>query len=126
MRVLPPILNRHHDAETQRVVIDLDIPASLPHFAGHFDGYPILPGVAQLDWAIALARDTFPLPPKFKAVERLKFNAPVFPRCRLQLTLEYQPEQGQLNFTYCGSGHDGQTVSSGRVFFDAIPYEGQA
>ncbi len=119
MRVLPPILNRHHDAQTQRVVIDLDIPVSLPHFAGHFDGYPILPGVAQLDWAIALARETFALPPAFKAVERLKFNAPVLPPCRLQLTLDYQAAQGQLNFIYCGSGNEGQTVSSGRVLFAA-------
>ncbi|TAK91859.1 MAG: hypothetical protein EPO06_03950 [Burkholderiaceae bacterium] len=118
MSVLPPILQRQHDAANQRVVIEMDIPASLPHFSGHFDDHPILPGIAQLDWAIALAREVFPLPQKFQSVERLKFNAPVFPPNRLQLTLEYQAAQGQFNFSYCRSA-DGQTVSSGRVRFSS-------
>ena len=36
--------------------VDLRVPADLACFPDHFPGFPLLPGVVQLDWALALAR----------------------------------------------------------------------
>jgi 3-hydroxymyristoyl/3-hydroxydecanoyl-(acyl carrier protein) dehydratase len=34
----------------------LRVPPTLEHFRGHFPGFPILPGVVQLDWAVRFGR----------------------------------------------------------------------
>jgi acyl-coenzyme A synthetase/AMP-(fatty) acid ligase len=80
-------LNRS-DAE---VLAALDIHAGLSVFDGHFPASPILPGVAQLDWTLALARDCFALPEHFVRLEALKFVRPVQPGTRLMLSLQFKP-----------------------------------
>ncbi len=57
----------------------LDIHAGLTVFDGHFEIAPILPGVAQLDWALSLGRECFALPQHFVRLEALKFVRPVQP-----------------------------------------------
>lgn len=117
MRVLPTVLHQQSHAETGQVILELDIPASLPHFVGHFPGHPILAGVVQLDWAIAFARQFFQIPADFKAVEKLKFNAPVLPECQITLTLDHarlNPSESAVIFSYRKGV---QAVSSGRVVF---------
>jgi len=58
------------------------VPPALPCFAGHFPGQPLLPGVIQLQWAIALAEQQWPeqaAADKFSGTARLKFKAPIEP-----------------------------------------------
>ena len=66
----------------------LDIHAGLQVFAGHFPQEAILPGVAILDWTIALARVRFALPSYFLRFEALKFTLPVRAGTALLLHLE--------------------------------------
>lgn len=84
--------------EPQRASAALCIGPDLYHFQGHFPGQPILPGVAQIDWAIALARQVFPLPAHLARMESLKFQALIEPGARLVLDLEWKPEKSQLEF----------------------------
>lgn len=84
--------------EPGRAVVELLIGPDLYHFLGHFPEQPILPGVAQVDWAITLARQAFALPPRLKRMEALKFQALIQPGTRLLLELEWKPERGQLEF----------------------------
>ncbi|GMU44927.1 MAG: acyl-CoA synthetase [Xanthomonadales bacterium] len=84
--------------DAQRASAELWIGPDLYHFQGHFPSRPILPGVAQIDWAIALARLVFPLPPRLSRMETLKFQAMIEPGARLLLDLEWKPERGQLEF----------------------------
>lgn len=81
-----------------QATVELWISPDLYHFQGHFPQQPILPGVAQIDWAITLARQAFALPLNLKRMETLKFQALIQPGTRLLLDLEWRPERQQLEF----------------------------
>ena len=94
--------------------VELPLDASLAVFEGHFTQAAILPGVAQLDWAVQLAREVFPLPPQFLRMEALKFQRVARPGDVIRLDLEWQAERGTLVFRYV-SEHGPH--ASGRVVF---------
>ncbi|HBO78096.1 MAG TPA: AMP-dependent synthetase, partial [Cupriavidus sp.] len=54
-----------------------DIAEDLAIFDGHFPGAPIVPGVAQVDWVMALAPQRLAVPPRqrFARLDVLKFQA---------------------------------------------------
>jgi 3-hydroxymyristoyl/3-hydroxydecanoyl-(acyl carrier protein) dehydratase len=91
----------------------LDLTPDHPVFDGHFPGTPILPAVAQIDWALRLARAHFPVPAGFKAAHALKFLRIVQPPVRLSLRLAPAGEHA-VSFTY---SHRGSACSSGRIEF---------
>lgn len=91
----------------------LYVPASLGYFPGHFPEHPILPGVAQIDWVVALAQ---PLRLKggFKGMERIKFMRLIRPDTRLRLHLKTSPERSAVVFRF----YDEQgNYSSGQLSF---------
>ena len=110
------------DSETRTgsdaVTLDCYVPATLPHFAGHFPGMPILPGVVQIDWAVRLAARYFALPAGFRALDNIKFLAVVLPDTRLQLALKFDGTRKRLSFAYTSAA---RTFSSGHIVFDAEP-----
>ncbi|MFT4064797.1 AMP-binding protein [Paraburkholderia sp.] len=89
---------------------DLRVPPTLVHFAGHFPGLPILPGVVQVDWAARLAAAHWPQVRTLASVDRLKFMAPVPPGAVLELTLSYDAARRRVQFTY---RLDGRECASG-------------
>lgn len=93
---------------------ELDIQADLRVFDGHFPVAPVLPGVAQLDWAVSFGRECFPINGDFLRVETLKFQRPVRPGDRITLALTWRAAASTLVFAY-RSGE--QMHSSGRIVF---------
>jgi predicted hotdog family 3-hydroxylacyl-ACP dehydratase len=91
------------------------VPADLPHFAGHFPGEPLLPGVVQLEWALALARERLALAGEPCALEALKFREPLRPGQDFELRLE---AGSALHFEL---ESEGRALASGRVRCDAPP-----
>ncbi|WP_144155920.1 AMP-binding protein [Paraburkholderia sp. BCC1885] len=91
-------------------VYELHVPDTLVHFAGHFPGLPILPGVVQVDWAIRFAAAHVPAAGSPASIDRLKFMAPVPPGALLKLTLAHDAARQRIQFTYrlgerdCASG----------------------
>ncbi|QCP50608.1 AMP-dependent synthetase [Trinickia violacea] len=89
---------------------DLRVPPTLVHFAGHFPGLAILPGVVQIDWAMKLAAEQVEGVREIASIDRLKFMAPVPPGAVLQLTLAPDAARGRVRFAYrlgereCASG----------------------
>ena len=97
---------------TARVAVD----ASLAVFDGHFPDHPVLPGVAQVDWAIAWGRECFGVAGAFLRLEALKFPLPVAPGARLDLEWRWDAATGVLRFELRSE----QGVhSSGRAVFAA-------
>ncbi|MEO8062549.1 MAG: hypothetical protein ABI821_07355 [Pseudomonadota bacterium] len=98
----------------ERVNLALDITADLAAFNGHFPDTPILPAVAQIDWAVRIARAEFTLPARFQALRSLKFLAIVQPPVELTLDLTRAVDGRSVAFTYLRAG---TACSSGRIEF---------
>lgn len=94
------------------VALELELAADLPVFDGHFPGTPILPAVAQVDWALRLAREHFELPRHFCGLRSLKFLRIVQPPGRVALELVH--ERSTVSFAYSQSG---AACSTGRIEF---------
>ena len=109
---MPPAQWLQRDPAQARVA--LDVTPELAVFDGHFPGLPVLPGVAQLDWAIEFARTCFALPGRFVRAEALKFQRPVFPGMTLELQLDWRADATQLTFEFSSPAG---VHSGGRVVF---------
>jgi 3-hydroxymyristoyl/3-hydroxydecanoyl-(acyl carrier protein) dehydratase len=90
------------------------VPPALEHFRGHFPGFPILPGIVQLDWAVRLGRRHFQGLDDSTAVDNFKCQALVFPDAKL--TLELRRDETGLHFRYFDAQ---RTYSSGKIVFRA-------
>lgn len=96
--------------------LQLAMSADLAYFTGHFPQTPVLPGVVQVDWAIALGQTLLDRPRRFAGMEVLKFQRMVRPGDPLELHLRFDAERGKLYFTYSNAGI---TCSSGRIVLEA-------
>jgi 3-hydroxymyristoyl/3-hydroxydecanoyl-(acyl carrier protein) dehydratase len=90
----------------------LRVPRDLEYFTGHFPGVPIVPGVVQIQWAMALARRYLHLSAEFAGMEALKFRQVMGPDTEATLTLKYSAETSKLHFSF---ESDQGRHSSGRV-----------
>ncbi|MEQ8692034.1 MAG: hypothetical protein RIC89_14520 [Pseudomonadales bacterium] len=101
-----------HACDDRACQIVLWVDPQLIYFRGHFVDAPILPGVAQVHWAIDAATRAFNPTGRFSGIGRLKFKAPTQPHS--WLNLELQKEQNHIDFTF----RDAQQVrTEGRLLF---------
>ncbi|MFN2644739.1 MAG: hypothetical protein ABR570_07090 [Burkholderiales bacterium] len=94
------------------VTVQLFVPPTYEHFTGHFPGFPILPGVVQIDWAVRLARRHFGGLQASYGLDAFKCRSPVRPATHLTLTLACDPRR--LRFAYAEGE---RAISSGTVLF---------
>ena len=106
---------RELEADAGRVLLEVTAPANLLYFQGHFDVAPILPGVAQVEWAIQFGRRYFALPAHFRGINALKFQHVIRPDMPVQLELVHDTQKNSLNFRYLS---DAGQHASGRIQFD--------
>jgi hypothetical protein len=97
--------------------LTLQLPLELIHFDGHFPQAPVLPGVLQVAWALALAAPRLGTSTHCREMEALKFQRVLHPGDRVELSLHFdagQPsdDHGKLHFAY---HQDGAHCSSGRL-----------
>ncbi|MCF1488421.1 AMP-binding protein [Mitsuaria sp. RG] len=105
-----------HSRQGEELHLRLAVPLDLACFPGHFPQTPVLPGVVQVDWALALATSHLHLAQRFAGMEVLKFQQLVRPGDELLLTLRFDAERGKLYFAYTCAG---QPCSSGRIVLEA-------
>ncbi len=94
---LPEIQSQNIDGDEG--VFNLGIPLNHDIFQGHFPGYPILAGVAQLDWAMHFSAY---LGNDKRAAQnfKVKFHKIIAPDTPLVLRLKFDRVQERLYFTY--------------------------
>jgi len=95
-----------------RALLELTVPADLMYFDGHFHAAPVLPGVVQVDWAIAYGRQYLGLRGAFGGINALKFQQMIRPAHPVQLELVHDAVKGSLNFRYFS---DAGPHASGRI-----------
>lgn len=110
--LFPKILGEtSHDYQT---LLTLQIPEELAYFKGHFDEIPVVPGVAQIQWAVHYARQYLGLNLVFSHMEVVKFKELLLPGQQLQLSLHYLAQARKLEFCYRSESCE---YSSGRIYF---------
>ena len=110
MMLLPQVLSS--TASGDSAVYRIRVPPALEHLRGHFPGFPILPGIVQLDWAVRFGRLHFQGLAESSGVDNFKCQALVFPDA--ELTLELRREESGLHFRYFDAQ---RTYSSGKILF---------
>jgi len=95
-----------------RVLLELTVPPDLLYFDGHFSVAPVLPGVVQVDWAIAWGREYLGLGGAFGGINALKFQQMIRPLQPVQLELVHDTHKNSLNFRYFS---DAGAHASGRI-----------
>jgi acyl-coenzyme A synthetase/AMP-(fatty) acid ligase/3-hydroxymyristoyl/3-hydroxydecanoyl-(acyl carrier protein) dehydratase len=97
-----------------RVRVELRVPAGLVYFRGHFDDWPVLPGVAQLGLlAVREALATWPDLRALRRVRQLKFKRPIEPDEALALEL-VRHDDARIDFRIERAG---ELCSSGSLIF---------
>lgn len=102
-------LLQRHQHQLEAVIA---IEPSQPCFAGHFEGWPVLAGVVQIDWVMQLARQHLGCKQRFLGLQSVKFQQLVRPPLVMELLLEYVPQRGLLRFSY---RHGERLLSTGGI-----------
>jgi 3-hydroxymyristoyl/3-hydroxydecanoyl-(acyl carrier protein) dehydratase len=101
--------------EENRQTIEVRIPPDSPFFRGHFDDYPVLPGVVQVnDLVLRQVRTRWPSLQHLRRVVGLKFKSPIRPGDTLAVELQ-RSGAGKVQFQI---SCDGGAVSSGTLVFE--------
>ncbi|WAS98104.1 AMP-binding protein [Nannocystis punicea] len=95
--------------------VEVGVPADLAYFRGHFEGMPVLPGVAQLTALVvpqvaALRPELGPL----RRAARLKFTRPIAPGDALVLRLEVRGTNVRFSLARAG-----EVVTAGALEYEA-------
>jgi 3-hydroxymyristoyl/3-hydroxydecanoyl-(acyl carrier protein) dehydratase len=115
MNTLPRVIASEWLTE-KSLLLTLGIAPEAVVFQGHFPGQPILPGVAQIDWAVRFSHHYFGDIGIFSGMERIKFHRIVQPQARMRLRLDRQSARGRLIFDY-RQATDGLLCASGCLRF---------
>ena len=112
MKALPTVLAKR--TEPGGGEIEILVAKNNPWFAGHFPGHPILPGVAQIAWAVHYAAELYAGTPPPPGLEQVKFKRPILPGTRLTLRLTRAADGTRLHYEYRDAE---QSYSSGVLDF---------
>ncbi|GAB7045405.1 3-hydroxyacyl-ACP dehydratase FabZ family protein [Catenuloplanes indicus] len=105
--------------------IVVGVPADDPVFAGHYPGYPVLPGVYLIGYADRAARAAAgPGLPRLSSVDSIRFRRPVYPGDRVTVTARLRPDAGGGLICTAVATAGGQTVATLTLGYP--PAEGDA
>ncbi|MBW2244432.1 MAG: acyl-CoA synthetase [Deltaproteobacteria bacterium] len=104
--------------EVQTLVRDLQVPTDLAALEGHFPGQPVVPGVAQLGWALAAAEELAGGKLSLAGVEALKFKEMLLPGGRVRLEVELDRLRARVRFRIFAEDRE---LSSGRLLLADTP-----
>ena len=95
-------------------LLKLAVTDTIRWFQGHFEQQPVLPGVAQIHWAVALSRQLFAPCQRYTGMDAVKFKKMILPATEVELQLQYVAAKAQVKFCYRAEGVE---CSSGTLRF---------
>lgn len=108
-----PLVVQLNKLATNTYRLLLDINRNLACLNGHFPDWLVLPGVAQIEWAIAFAKANGFQGQCFSRLEVVKFQNPIIPNKLIALELIWDNAE-RLVFKYFD---EQMSYSGGRIFF---------
>lgn len=108
--VEPVVLGRSRDGDT--VAIDCVVPRDLAFLAGHYDSFPLVPGVVQVDWVVRGLSHALGAPVAARRVDALKFRNVMRPGQAFTLRLRIDEAAGRAQWSLDGAD---KVFSSGRI-----------
>lgn len=108
----PIIISRKVDENSIELV--LDMLKNLDCFNGHFDDFPVVPGVALIEWAVKAADVHLVKSHIFSGMSQIKFQKFIKPNQIIRLRLDLDPESMSLKYKYHNAGN---VYSSGILKF---------
>ena len=118
----PEILSQTADGQTLK--LELDIRPDLDAFEGHFDQFPIVPGVVQVGWSLHFFKKLLAKQAQvsttvsIKKMSALKFQHVMTPNTPVELELTHDPDKQLLSFRFFNQEHQ---FSSGKIQLDNAP-----
>lgn len=83
--------------------IDLRIPPDLDCLRGHFPELPVVPGAAQLGWALEFGAEMLGVPATVRSLRSVKFERIIQPGRAVTLELAFEPDSRTLRFQYASA-----------------------
>lgn len=106
----PRLLSERGSAEER--VLRFEVPADLAQLDGHFEGFPVVPGVAQLGWVVRALESEVGGELAVSSIDALKFREVLRPGQLFDLNLRFRPEEARAHFALT----EGESVfASGRL-----------
>lgn len=109
------LIDGEHAGDDGALALALRLPLDLDCFDDHFPTLPVLPGVLQLQWALAFGAQRFGTPRACRRMEMLKFQNLLRPGDRPLLRLRHDAAAHRLHFAYLLGGIE---ASSGRFAWE--------
>lgn len=98
--------------EGDHVELGLVVSSELPCLQGHFPQLPVVPGLAQLHWAVLFGAEYVAPSNQVLAVEALKYQHVMQPGNEVTLYLRFDVKSHKLHFKFYSEQH---AYSSGRI-----------
>lgn len=112
------LFNQCQDEQNYTLTAEMTFLPDNLFFDGHFEGFVLLPAVAQLFIAQAIAEQTWGCLGCFQSLRQVKFRDPIYPNSTQQLQLDYNVETGILAFCYTQVNTPENAVKSmGKIVF---------
>ncbi|MEI8631574.1 3-hydroxyacyl-ACP dehydratase [Vibrio sp. PP-XX7] len=114
----PTVLKTEIGNDGHSAILTLSVDADISDFSGHFNHFPLLPGVTQIDWAIHYAVTLLHVPAAFKSMEVVKFQKPIFPDDLVTLILTWDDKKQKLSYRYLSQNPgdaEPMALSSGKI-----------
>lgn len=106
----PPRTER--TSEGVRVTVRLPVDRATAHMAGHYPGFPILPGVLMIDCVRQAAGLAHGAELRLCGVDRARFSHPMLPGDELELSLLVTTgRNGRVGVRARGTRADGRTAA---------------
>ncbi|MCZ6641180.1 MAG: hypothetical protein O7F71_06365, partial [Gammaproteobacteria bacterium] len=102
-------------ADADNWVGETEITVQLSVLEGHFPNNPIVPGVAQISWVAAAAKQAFSVTGFSGNMEAVKFRSPIIPGNQIRLTLRIDRNTNKVHFEI---SHGDRSCCLGRMLLN--------